>query len=80
LEDGHQEYLDAEFAASDPDRGAGTGAQAGNDGNTDDGDACDSDCGSVGVPTVSVWGLLILALMLATAAKIHFNRREVAVQ
>ena len=37
LEAGHQEYLDAEFADSDPDRGAGFGAQADDDGNTDDG-------------------------------------------
>ena len=37
LESGHQEYLTAEFADSDPDRGAGFGAQAGDDGNTEDG-------------------------------------------
>jgi len=37
LEDGHQVYLDAEFADSEPTRGAGVGAQAGDDGNTDDG-------------------------------------------
>ncbi len=37
LESGHQDYLDAEFADSDPDRKAGVGAQAGDDGNTDDG-------------------------------------------
>ncbi|MDD9896355.1 MAG: hypothetical protein OXU24_11335 [Gammaproteobacteria bacterium] len=37
LEAGHQDYLDAEFADSDPDRGAGFGAQADDDGNTDDG-------------------------------------------
>ena len=37
LEDGHQNYLDAEFADSDPNRGAGFGAQAGDDGNTEDG-------------------------------------------
>jgi hypothetical protein len=37
LEGGHQEYLTAEFADSDPTRGAGVGAQAGDDGNTDDG-------------------------------------------
>jgi|TARA_B110000438_G_C15799040_1_gene644244 hypothetical protein len=37
LEDGHQNYLDAEFADSDPSRGAGFGAQAGDDGNTEDG-------------------------------------------
>ena len=32
-----QTYLEAEFADSDPDRPAGYGAQAGNDGDTDDG-------------------------------------------
>ncbi|MDA0279950.1 MAG: hypothetical protein O3C29_05880 [Proteobacteria bacterium] len=37
LEDGHQDYLEAEFAASDPDREAGAGAQAGDDGDTNDG-------------------------------------------
>jgi len=37
LESRRQEFLDAEFADSDPDRGAGAGAQAGDDGNTDDG-------------------------------------------
>lgn len=37
LETRRQEFLDAEFADSDPDRVAGAGAQAGDDGNTDDG-------------------------------------------
>lgn len=37
LEEGHQEYLDAEFASSDPGREAGAGAQAGDDGDTNDG-------------------------------------------
>ena len=37
LENGHQEYLEAEFAPSDPSREAGAGAQAGDDGDTDDG-------------------------------------------
>ncbi|MEZ5492018.1 MAG: hypothetical protein R3F50_17165 [Gammaproteobacteria bacterium] len=37
LEAGRQDFLEAEFAASDPDREAGAGAQAGNDGNTEDG-------------------------------------------
>lgn len=37
LEDGHQQYLAAEFADSNPDRGAGFGAQADDDGNTEDG-------------------------------------------
>ncbi|MCG8415862.1 MAG: hypothetical protein MI746_16730 [Pseudomonadales bacterium] len=37
LEAAHQDYLDAEFADSDPDRGAGFGAQAGDDGDTNDG-------------------------------------------
>ncbi|MEX0618839.1 MAG: hypothetical protein WDZ76_14940 [Pseudohongiellaceae bacterium] len=37
LEGNYQEYLDAEFAASDPEREAGAGAQAGDDGNTNDG-------------------------------------------
>ncbi|MEX2130204.1 MAG: hypothetical protein WD772_01855 [Pseudohongiellaceae bacterium] len=32
-----QQYLDAEFADSDPERTAGVGAQSGDDGNTDDG-------------------------------------------
>lgn len=37
LEGGHQEFLEAEYAPSDPQRGAGAGAQAGDDGDTDDG-------------------------------------------
>lgn len=37
LEARRQEFLDAEFADSDPDREAGAGAQAGNDGDTEDG-------------------------------------------
>ncbi len=37
LEASHQDFLDAEYAASDPDRGAGFGAQAGDDGDTNDG-------------------------------------------
>ena len=37
LEAGHQEFLAAEFADSDPDRAPGTGAQAGDDGDTEDG-------------------------------------------
>lgn len=37
LEGAHQEFLDAEYADSDPDRGAGYGAQAGDDGDTNDG-------------------------------------------
>lgn len=37
LEGGHQEFLEAEFAPSDPDRAAGAGAQGGDDGDTNDG-------------------------------------------
>lgn len=37
LQSGHQDYLAAEFADSNPDREAGAGAQAGDDGNTNDG-------------------------------------------
>ena len=37
LEAGHQEFLAAEFADSDPDRAPGTGAQSGDDGDTEDG-------------------------------------------
>jgi len=37
LESARQEFLNAEFADSDPDREAGAGAQAGDDGNTEDG-------------------------------------------
>ena len=37
MESERQNYLSAEFADSDPERVAGTGAQAGDDGNTDDG-------------------------------------------
>ncbi|MGB0714772.1 MAG: proprotein convertase P-domain-containing protein [Phycisphaerae bacterium] len=35
----------------------------------------DADCPEP-VPTVSEWGLLILALLLAAAAKVYFSRRE----
>lgn len=37
MEDSRQQYLQAEFADSDPARDAGAGAQAGNDGDTNDG-------------------------------------------
>jgi hypothetical protein len=37
LESSNQEFLDAEYAPSDPNRVAGAGAQAGDDGNTEDG-------------------------------------------
>lgn len=37
VEGDNQEYLDAEYADSDPGRAAGFGAQAGDDGDTDDG-------------------------------------------
>lgn len=37
IEGSNQEYLDAEYAASNPDRVAGAGAQAGDDGDTNDG-------------------------------------------
>lgn len=37
LEGDNKVYLDAEYANSDPDRAAGFGAQAGDDGNTEDG-------------------------------------------
>lgn len=37
MEGGHQEFLEAEYAASDPDREPGAGAQGGNDGDTNDG-------------------------------------------
>ncbi len=37
IEDGHQAFLTAEFADSDPNREPGAGAQAGDDGDTEDG-------------------------------------------
>ncbi|MEX2332917.1 MAG: hypothetical protein WD600_01580, partial [Pseudohongiella sp.] len=37
MEGGHQEFLEAEYAASDPDREPGAGAQGGDDGDTNDG-------------------------------------------
>jgi len=37
IEGSNQVFLDAEYAASNPDRGAGAGAQAGDDGDTNDG-------------------------------------------
>lgn len=37
MEGEHAEFIDAEYAPSDPDRQAGAGAQAGDDGDTDDG-------------------------------------------
>ena len=37
MEGGHQDFLAAEYAASDPDREPGAGAQGGDDGDTDDG-------------------------------------------
>ena len=37
MEQNHASFIDAEFAPSDPDREAGAGAQAGDDGDTDDG-------------------------------------------
>lgn len=46
------------------------------DGNTDSGDGCDAMCGieASPVPTVSTWGLLVLALMLLVFAKLQRNR------
>ncbi|MFQ5461767.1 MAG: IPTL-CTERM sorting domain-containing protein [Phycisphaerae bacterium] len=38
-------------------------------------DENDNDC-EADVPTVSTWGLLVLALLLAAAAKVYFGRRE----
>jgi hypothetical protein len=42
------------------------------DGCTDD---TDSDCPLTPIPTVSTWGLIVLALLLATMAKLYFGRR-----
>lgn len=36
---------------------------------------CSDECTCPTIPTVSVWGLAILALLLLTAAKIYFGRR-----
>ncbi len=46
------------------------------DGNDDESDACTANCTSQQpVPTVSEWGLVILALLLLAAAKVYFGRR-----
>jgi cysteine-rich repeat protein len=47
------------------------------DGNTDETDSCTSECTSrQPVPTVSQWGLVILALLILAAAKVYFSRRQ----
>jgi len=54
-----------------------TGEQC-DDGNNIDGDGCSADCRLEGVeivPTVSTWGLLILAMLLLAAGKVYFGVR-----
>ncbi len=48
------------------------------DGNLESRDGCDSTCrvGSIFVPTVSTWGLFIMALLLLVGAKTHFRRHR----
>jgi hypothetical protein len=48
------------------------------DGNNEPGDNCDENCQielPEAIPTVSGWGLAILALLLLTGAKVYFSRR-----
>jgi len=42
-------------------------------------DCCDidPDCDPCGIPTVSEWGLIVLALLLLAGSKVYFGRREV---
>ncbi len=49
------------------------------DGNTNDGDGCSSECLEVPViiPTTSAWGLMIFALLLCVGARLHFRRQPV---
>lgn len=51
------------------------------DDNTDPGDGCDDVCLNEGppVPTVSTWGLMVLALLLLAASKVYFGRRQATV-
>jgi cysteine-rich repeat protein len=52
------------------------------DGNNEDGDGCSFDCldeAPEAIPTVSTWGLLILALLLLVAGKVYFGRRRARV-
>lgn len=49
------------------------------DGNIEPGDGCDENCldeAPEAIPTVSTWGLLILALLLLVAGKVYFGRRR----
>ncbi len=34
------------------------------------------ECVHAAIPTVSQWGLVVLTLLLLTAAKVHFGRRQ----
>ncbi len=47
------------------------------DGNVEPGDGCDEDCRIEirAIPTVSAWGLGVIALLLLTGGKIAFGRR-----
>ncbi len=47
------------------------------DGNADETDSCTFECEErQPVPTVSQWGLVILALLILAAAKVYFSRRQ----
>ena len=41
------------------------------------GESCRPSC-DVAIPTVSAWGVVVLALLLMTVGKIYFGRRRVA--
>jgi cysteine-rich repeat protein len=48
------------------------------DGNNENGDGCEWNCvcHNFRVPAVSAWGVVVLALLLLTIAKIRFGRRR----
>ncbi len=47
------------------------------DGNNNETDSCTAQCTTrEAVPTVSQWGLVVLALLLLAAAKVYFGRRQ----
>lgn len=47
------------------------------DGNTDPGDLCDEFCQAENIPTVSAWGLVVMALLVLTAGTVVLRRCQV---
>ena len=55
----------------------GSGEPCETDHDCPDGESCRPSC-EVAIPTVSAWGVVVLALLLMTVGKIYFGRRRMA--